>query len=62
MNWDEKQANPAEQFRGMLDQHMMAMRGVSGPMGMTGLPGRMVSLVLYIKRVNRKSVSCKERG
>lgn len=43
LNWDNKQSNHAEQFRSMLDQHMLAMRGVAGPQGMTGLPGRVVS-------------------
>ena len=28
-----------EQFQQMLSQHMMAMRGVAGPMGQTGLAG-----------------------
>nr|CAD7451079.1 unnamed protein product [Timema bartmani] len=28
-----------EQFRQMLSQHMMAMRGTEGPMGLTGIPG-----------------------
>ena len=43
MNWDQKTSNQADQFRSLLDQHMLAMRGAAGPMGMTGLPGRMVS-------------------
>lgn len=29
----------AEAFRQMLSQHMMAMRGTDGPMGLTGVPG-----------------------
>lgn len=29
----------AEAFRAMLSQHMMAMRGADGPMGLTGVPG-----------------------
>lgn len=28
-----------EQLQHMLSQHMMAMRGSDGPMGLTGLPG-----------------------
>ena len=33
----------ASAIRNMLSQHMLAMRGATGPQGMTGMPGSIVS-------------------
>ncbi|PRD35214.1 UNVERIFIED_CONTAM: Collagen alpha-2(XI) chain [Trichonephila clavipes] len=40
---DNKGPDAAEPLRQMLSQHMLAMRGSVGPVGLTGLPGPVVS-------------------
>ena len=59
MDTGHKHGNPAEQFRSMLDAHMLAMRGAPGPMGMTGLPGRVVS---QLSLSHKSTVSLSQGG
>ena len=47
----------AQAMRNMLSQHMLAMRGATGPQGMTGLPGSLVRSNTHLKAITKLDFS-----